>query len=76
MVLEVVAGQGGREESQRWPLGELTVTVNYRGTRHILLVIISLRYYDTIIHVLVLVQVQKFILMYMSHTRTKKRNII
>ena len=34
MVLEVVAGQGGSEESQRWPLGELTIAVNYRVTRH------------------------------------------
>ena len=35
VALELVAGQGGSEETQRWPLGEFTITVNYRETRRI-----------------------------------------
>lgn len=35
VALEFVAGQGGHEKSQCWPLSEVTITVNYRETRHI-----------------------------------------
>ena len=68
VALELVAGQGGSEESQRWPLGELTITVNYRETRHILINTnhTMQRYCDTCIGTCTCTR-----LMYMSHTCTK-----